>query len=209
LFGAPLLLVEGDDDFRIWSQVPRHNTVNFSVIPSNGEEIKKYQKTLEKIFASLRAENAKPSGYALLDADKPLPVENPDTPQKHIKYLQLNCHESENLYLTDEVLVLLGTDWTTASAKIVAEADNYGAKTAVLKQAAAWDRQNADIKDVIEQIAAILDSKKVQWNIRVARAIGKERPVGQIADFLGEGVVTALWGGLPATEVPIAATAQS
>jgi ABC-type Mn2+/Zn2+ transport system ATPase subunit len=29
LFGVPLLLVEGDDDYRIWSQVPRHHVVSF------------------------------------------------------------------------------------------------------------------------------------------------------------------------------------
>lgn len=27
LFGAPLLLVEGDDDYRVWSQVPRHHVI--------------------------------------------------------------------------------------------------------------------------------------------------------------------------------------
>jgi energy-coupling factor transporter ATP-binding protein EcfA2 len=30
LFGVPLLLVEGDDDYRIWSQVPRHHVVSFA-----------------------------------------------------------------------------------------------------------------------------------------------------------------------------------
>ncbi len=51
LFGSPILLVEGDDDYRIWSQVPRHHIVNLAVIPSNGDEIKHYQKTLESIFS--------------------------------------------------------------------------------------------------------------------------------------------------------------
>ncbi|MGH9198936.1 MAG: ATP-dependent nuclease, partial [Acidimicrobiia bacterium] len=44
LFGVPLLLVEGDDDFRIWSQVPRYHAVIFAVIPSNGDQINQYQR---------------------------------------------------------------------------------------------------------------------------------------------------------------------
>src|SRR5687767_2265394 len=31
LFGVPILLVEGDDDYRIWSQVPRHHITSFAV----------------------------------------------------------------------------------------------------------------------------------------------------------------------------------
>ncbi len=80
LFGVPLLLVEGDDDYRIFSQVPRHHVTNFAVIPSNGEEIKKYQKSLERVLGSLREANQQPAGYALLDGDKPLPEANPDCP---------------------------------------------------------------------------------------------------------------------------------
>ena len=54
LFGVPLLLVEGDDDYKIWSQVPRYHVTSFSVIPTNGDEIKQYQRSLETIFSALR-----------------------------------------------------------------------------------------------------------------------------------------------------------
>lgn len=70
LFSAPLLLVEGDDDYRIWSQVPRHHVTNFAVIPSNGDEIRQYQRTLERLFSVLRTEPSTASGYALIDGDK-------------------------------------------------------------------------------------------------------------------------------------------
>ena len=120
LFGVPLLLVEGDDDYRIWSQVPRHHIVSFSVIPTNGDEIKQYQKSLETILGALR-EPTTPAGFALLDGDKPLPKPNADSPQRHIGFIGLACHEAENLYLTDEVLEALGTDWNKASAAIAAK----------------------------------------------------------------------------------------
>jgi hypothetical protein len=51
-----------------------------------------------------------------------------------------------------------------------------------------------DIKDVIQELSAILDPKHVHWTVRVARAIGRTRPAGQLANFLGVDVVTTLWG---------------
>lgn len=199
LFGSALLLVEGDDDYRIWSQVPRHHVVNFSVIPAGGDEIKKYQRSLEKVFSALREDGASESGFALIDNDKGKPVADVNTPQDHIRYIQLSCHESENLYLTDEVLNLLGTDWNSAAAKIVAEADGYGQKAPKLKTALTWDRKTEDIKEIIEQVATILDPKHVHWTLRVAKILGENRPSGHIKEFLGEEVVDALWGKL---EVP-------
>jgi predicted ATPase len=198
LFGVPLLLVEGDDDYRIWSQVPRHHQVSFAVIPSHGDEIKRYQKTLEKLFASLREPDGEIAGYALIDADKGKPQADANTPQDHIRYIQLVCHESENLYLADEVLEILGYTWADASAKIAAEAQNYGNKADTLGAAPDWDRQSEDIKNVINEIAKILDGKNVHWTVRVAQVIGRQRPEGQIADFLGAEVVDTLWGEAPA-----------
>jgi len=195
LFGVPLLLVEGDDDYRIWSQVPRHHVASFSVIPTNGEEIKQYQKSLETILRALR-EPISPAGYALLDGDKKLPEDN-GTSQKQIKFIRLNCHEAENLFLTDEVLDILSIDWARAASKIVERSGDFGAKAPMLAQACNWDRKTADIHELINQITQILDPKNVHWTIRVARVIGERRPTGQLLDFLGTQVVDALWGPLP------------
>ena len=194
LFGAPILLVEGDDDYRIWSQVPRHHIANFSVIPSNGDEMKQYQKTLEQIFASLRENDDIPCGYALIDNDKPLPTPNEHNPQKNIKYLQLVCHESENLYLSNEVLSDMKTTWDEAKLKIKESANKYGEKAEdLLSSVDLWDRKNADIKSIINQIAQIIDPKSLQWTVRLGRVLGKEKPQGQIAEFLSNSVVNALW----------------
>lgn len=194
LFGVPLLLVEGDDDYRIWSQVPRHHTSSFAVIPSNGEEIYSFQKTLEQIFTSLRTSTATIAGFALLDGDKSLPVANANNPQNHIKFLRLNCRMAENLYFTNEVLSMLGTNWSQATAKIVAESGHYGSKSTKLASAADWNLQNGDLKDVINEVSKILDPKNVHWTMRVGTCIGRNKPVGQLASYLGDGLITALWG---------------
>ncbi|MGB7200693.1 MAG: AAA family ATPase [Pyrinomonadaceae bacterium] len=193
LFGVPLLLVEGDDDYRIWSQVPRHHVISLAAIPCGGDEIKKYQKSLEQIFTALREGNAGVAGYALLDGDKGKPAADEHTPQMHVQYVQLNCLESENLFLTDEVLATLGTNWVDAKAKVLAEAAQYGEKEAQLLTIADWDRQEADIKDVIEQLSLIIDPKKVHWTLRVAKTIGSQQPTGQLADFLGAEMMETFW----------------
>lgn len=193
LFGAPILLVEGDDDYRIWSQIPRHHVTNFSVIPSSGDEIMRYQKVLESIFASLRDDHEQPCGYALLDGDKALPQPQPGNQQLHIRFVRLICHEAENLYLSDEVLTELGTDWENASELIVERAKEFGEREEFLASAKSWNRQDDDIKSVIEQLALILDTKPIHWTVRVGRVLGRTKPQGQIADFLGVAVIEALW----------------
>lgn len=193
LFGAPLLLVEGDDDYRVWSQVPRHHATSFSVIPCHGQEIYNYQSSLEKVFQALRDGSAAPAGYVLLDGDKPLPTVSSTRPQSHVRFLRLACRETENLFLSDEVLQLLGHDWTSAVGAITTAASQHGAKAAKLSSAASWNRQMDDIKDVINEVSLAIDPKRVHWTQRLGVAIGRSKPTGQLAMFLGADVIAALW----------------
>lgn len=212
LFGVPLLLVEGDDDYRIWSQVPRHHVVSFSVLPSGGQKIVNHQRALEKVLNALREPGAAKSGYALIDGDKGKPQANAETPQEHIGFIQLSCHESENLFLADEVLATLGgITWEQAQEMIDAEAAKFGAKEQALRAVIGCDRRQHDLKPVIEPLSLILDPKRVHWTVRVAAVIGKGRPTGHIGEMLGEEVINALWGEAPApaADAPEAlATAQ-
>ena len=193
LFNSPILLVEGDDDYKIWSQVPRHHQINLAVISCNGApEMKGYQKALEDIFESLRDNSPHPTGFALRDGDFAIPDEN-TVQQKHIKYLKLSCRESENLYLTDEVLSDLSINWETAKAKIKEKSNHYGEKAAKLNDCDNWDRKNTDIKEVINELALILDEKNLPWTLRVGKCIGKNKPTGKLSDFLGEKIITTLW----------------
>ena len=113
LFAAPVLLVEGDDDYRVWIQVARSGSVKMCVLPCNGDEIMRYQRTLERMFAAL-SENAQLRGIALLDGDKPLPTPHPDSRQDYVRFARLACHETENLYLSDELLADIGHNWQSA-----------------------------------------------------------------------------------------------
>lgn len=192
LFSVPLLLVEGDDDYKIWSHVPRFGLLKLAVIPCNGDEIGKYHNLLERLFSSIRDASNGHVGFTLRDGDKTIPQENPSNPQQHIKYIQLCCHESENLYLTDEVLSDMGLDWEKARSLIKEKSSGYGEKHRLLIECDAWDRQKHDLKDVMNQLVEILDEKKVPWTVKVARVIGKAKPEGQLATFLGASVMK-LW----------------
>ena len=192
LFAAPVLLVEGDDDYRVWVQVVRSGKTNVCVLPCNGEEIKRYQKNLERMFSAL-SENMELRGIALLDGDKPLPTPQADNPQHYIKFMRLACHETENLYLTDEVLQELGFTWETAKEKIIEQADNFGQKSVTLKNITNIHRKTADIKIIINEIAEILDPKKLLWSVRLGKIIGKSRPTGMLEDYLGEEFVSNIW----------------
>ncbi len=189
LFGAPLLLVEGDDDYQIWSQAPRHGVVKLAAIPCRGDNISEYQKMLETIFLSLLPGASAPSGFVLKDGDKP----KDSIEHSHMKSLNLACLESENLYLADEVLGHMNTNWEEAKMKIKSEAHNYGSKEEFLLTVDGWDRKTTDIKAVILELSQIIDDKHVRWTQRVGKALGEKKPEGQLAEFLGGGVVNAFW----------------
>lgn len=195
LFGAPLLLVEGDDDYRIWSQVPRHGVITIAVLTTNGEEIKKYQKNFESIFASLCEKSI--LGFALLDRDKPLPRANLQRPQDYIPFIRLSCHEAENLYLSDEVLSDLSLSWNEAKEKLIEESKDYGTKKELIDSLVKANRKTVDLKSIINEVSRILDPKNAHWTTRIGNRLGRERPTGQLADFLGDKVVNSLWGTSP------------
>lgn len=194
LFGSPILLVEGDDDYRIWGQVPRHHVVSVAVIPCSGsDEVKRYQAKLEQIFDALSEPHNSAIGFALLDGDKELPKPSVQNPQAHVKFLRLECRESENLYLTDEVLASIGHTWTTASSEIEELEKTVPEEKAAALALVRADRRVADLKGLMELLSHKLDAKNVPWTIRVSSAIGKARPAGSLAAFLGEPLLAALW----------------
>jgi hypothetical protein len=189
LFGAPLVLVEGDDDFRIWSQVPRHHVVTLAAIPANGDEIFQFQRNLELMFGALRETAAPVCGYALLDGDKLIPT----NAQHSIRFIKLGCHESENLYLSDEVLADMGHNWSGAAILIQSRAEEFGSLKGQLESAQNWNRLDANLKGLMTALADILDPKRLHWTIRVARVIGRSKPSGQLASFLGPNIMSAFW----------------
>lgn len=189
LFAYPLLLVEGDDDFIIWSHACRYGKLKFAVIPCNGDEIDKYASTLDKILSSIIEKPIAPLVYKLRDKDK----RKEQLESQYIKNLFLNCREIENLYLTKEILTKIGTSWDDAKEKIEAESEKYGEKVEHLRKLISQDRKDVDLKNLIRELVMILDPKLVDWKVRLGSYLGSNIPEGEIRDFLGADVFGVFW----------------
>ena len=98
------------------------------------------------------------------------------------------------------MLEILETNWETAKSLIVEQASGFGQKKSLLRDVANSDRQSSDFKPVIYQIEEILDKKHVLWATRIGKLLGKKRPEGQLAKFLGNTVIDALWGSVEESE---------
>jgi len=194
LFNASLVLVEGEDDYDVWSTAVRCHKLKIAVIPCNGSEIANYKRKLEQIFqAMLENPPSSPIGYVIRDRDEIVP--NGDANNDcYIKILRLNCREVENLYLSDEILVNIGTDWEKVKKKLQQEAKNYGTKKEKIEKVANCDnRRDIDLKEIILEIQQIIDPKNVNWRIRIGHVLGYGKPTGQLADFLGSEIVSTFW----------------
>lgn len=192
LFSFPLLLVEGDDDYKIWSEAVRHYNLNLSVIPCEGSRMEKYKKKLESLFASMLGQPTKPSAFVIKDKDESEELTH-DQSQLHVRTLKLNCRESENLYLTDKILEKIGTSWDQIKTKIQSDAQNFGNKSQKLLSLVSAERRDVDLKGLMDQLTTIIDPKRVDWRIRIGQVMGASRPDGELKEFLGENILNAFW----------------
>jgi len=157
----------------------------FSVFFTQSPSFLAQQKTLQQ-------SKGKSNAQSLFHLDE-IPSDN------HIRDMLDPVRPQELYPCYDAVLESLGHTWETASMALVEKADSFGRKAAALRDCIAWDRQYGDFKDIINEIAAILDAKNVAWTQRVGTAIGRSLPTGQLAKFLGESVIHSLWSESAAT----------
>lgn len=197
LFGYPVLLVEGDDDYKVWSLAARYQILKVSVLPTEGSpKLNEYAASLNNIFGvTLDPGQSKPSAYALYDNDH---IDDNDITSNHqfVKKIRIKCHEVENLYLADETLHAIGiASWEDAKQLIETSKTKYGVrKQRIIERVLEEDRKTVDLKNIMEQLVDILDEKKVDWRVRLSAVIGLQKPEGQLAEFLGSQVIEELWG---------------
>jgi len=174
----PILLTEGPDEALIFQTANRNPYFKAYVFPCGGEEIYRYQEFAENLFDS-SYERKKIFGCALLDGDKSVKTKS----QNFIKFTKLSCHESENLYFTNEVLESMLPDKAMLSEKL--KKLNIDDKLA--------RKRIADFKDDIHRATKELDLDHMTWQERVGKVIGKQRPSGELADFLGNELLNVIW----------------
>jgi ABC-type multidrug transport system ATPase subunit len=170
---SPILLVEGEDDERIWQQAVRSAQGKIKVWPCAAGDIQtldEYENQVEGI-ASAVYENAK--AFSLRDRDN-LPYEIGDKPI--VKRMRFSCRAAENLLLSDDVLKFLETDWESMTKAIEDWLSKYPAHPQFEAMNAfkdgGFDRLNADLKDVRNVLMMLAGSKK-PWEIAVGQSIAR------------------------------------
>lgn len=101
---TPILLVEGEDDWRIWQQAVRSSNGKIKVYPcevGTKDEMNNYENKVSQIINAIYDA---PQAYSLRDRDDIKEEELSLEPIGNLKRFRLHCRTSENLLFTIEVL---------------------------------------------------------------------------------------------------------
>lgn len=179
-FGHPLslslsqdsiLILEGEDDERVWQQAARSSNGQIRLFPVLAQSVVQ-QTQLERLSGPLlTAIYDDPIAYSLRDGDGkrgPIDQEGP------VVRFRLQCYEIENALVTTECLANLGMSWHgfQERAKSWAEKHPEHRETElVLQLISSEDRfRDTKIKRLRNVILEIADSKK-PWEVVVGQAL--------------------------------------
>ena len=204
-FGHPLslslsddvaLILEGEDDERVWQQAARTSQGRIKVFPVLAGSVDQ-QGELESFSIDLLATlYDNPIAFSLRDGDGVV-----DQPLEHrppIKRYRLQCYAIENVLLTDPCLAEMGTTWEgfVAAAREWVKNNPEHRDIALMKDlTGSSDRlRHKKIKSVRQLVCAILECKK-PWEVVVGQAIGKLKNEdlsnsNMLIEFLGNDMVS-------------------
>ncbi len=167
----PVLLVEGEDDERVWQQAFRSSQGQISFWPCAVDDIQslnEYENTVDKIAGAVY-ENAK--AYSLRDRDG-LTYEIDD--KQIVQRMRLACRAAENLILSDDVLQMLGTNWATMKTAMDKWLQDNPTHSQALEMRTFieghYDRRRSDLKALRNIMMALAGSYK-PWEVAVGQAI--------------------------------------
>lgn len=193
----PPMIVEGEDDERIWQAAVRRSSGRISLYPcvaSDIQSMNQHEEAARDLIESVY-DNAK--AYSLRDRDDQQ-YEIDDLGA--VVRMRLSCRNAENLIVTDDVLAELKTDWPALRAGlekwIVDNPTHSRIADATAFRDSGWDRKSFQLKNLRMVIVGIAGSTK-PWEVAVGQAIARvceERFSGQhsLKNYLGEKVVSAL-----------------
>lgn len=191
-FGHPLslalsndvmLIVEGEDDERVFQQAGRTSQGRIKLFPvlaitvAQQTDLETYcNKVVGALFDN-------PVAYSLRDGDGKL-GEFPDIGV--VKRFRLECYAIENALLTDECLQALGcNNWETFTSKAqvwLSKNSNNQDVTLVKKLIASQDRlRNEKIKSIRNVICGICEVTK-QWEVVVGQCLGNLKTATPTSD---------------------------
>ena len=196
---SPPLIVEGEDDERIWQTVVRSSQGRVRLFPCVArtiENMTEYETTANDVMSSIY-DNAK--CFSLRDRDD-RPYEIEDLGQ--VTRCRLNCRNAENLLVSDCVLASLETNWDALQAKIErwinSNEGHVRYDNMVAFRDGGWDRKFHQLKEIRLLLVDLAGSNK-PWEVIVGRAIAslsEDSPANEhsLKDYLGEKLVREVLG---------------
>lgn len=180
-FGHPLslslsqdvmLILEGEDDERVWQQASRSSQGRIKVFPVIASSVDQ-QTELENFTADLiDSLYDEPKAYSLRDGDG---VSEPLNNIRSVIRYRLQCYAIENLLLTNQCLAVLGKTWDEfkiTATSWLEENKQHKDNQKIRELIDSPDRLvNTKIKSIRQLICAICGSGK-PWEVVVGQAIG-------------------------------------
>jgi predicted ATPase len=191
---APIFLVEGEDDERIWQQAIRTSQGNIKIYPcavDSIDNLNQYEIKVSEIINSIY-DSAK--AYSLRDRDEETEEINDNLP---VIRMRLSCRAAENLLLADEVLSRLDVDWKILQSRIELWLKNNPNHShfVVMKdfKNSGYDRKNYNLKKIRNDLMGILESSK-PWEVVVGQAIAsieycENYQENSLQDYLGKKLI--------------------
>jgi ABC-type multidrug transport system ATPase subunit len=171
---SPILLVEGEDDERVWQQPVRTSNGALRLFPRATGGLPQLAEFEPEVVAILPAIYDEPTGFSLRDGDEHRGDELPDLPP--LIRLRLNCRAAENLIVSDEVLESMGTAWPVLQAVIeqwIADNPGHQARPAMEAfQTSGFDRRQANLKELRNLLVALAGATK-PWEVVVGSVLGR------------------------------------
>lgn len=168
---APVLLLEGEDDERLWQQAVRSAKGRLRLYPCSVDGITHLIDFEREVARILEAVYDSGVGYSLRDRDEQ-PTEIADVGP--VRRMRLNCRAAENLIVSDEVLAQLGINWPQVESGIElwlasnAGHPHFGSMSSF--KATSYNRSNADLKEIRNDLMGITGSNK-PWEVVVGQAV--------------------------------------
>lgn len=197
---APILLVEGEDDERIWQQAVRSAQGRIKLFPCSVDGVGNLADYEEKVQQIINAVYDSAKAYSVRDRDGG-PEEIDDLPP--IVRCRLSCRAAENLLLSDDVLRFLGTTWDEVKLDIEKWLEiNVGHKHFEILNSfreTGYNRKIFDLKDVRNDLMGIIASSK-PWEVAVGQAIDNlnltslDESPDSLTSYLGQKIVTQILG---------------
>jgi energy-coupling factor transporter ATP-binding protein EcfA2 len=195
----PILLVEGDDDKRIWDQVVRSSKRGVSLFPCPAGSVDKIAEWETWLIEKLPSLYDNPKAFSLRDRDDAM-AQLDDRPP--IIRCRFACRAAENLILADDTLDMAGTKWETIINRCDKwlESNTDHPHHAKMKEFvdSKFDRFDTDLKEIRNILVSFVGVAR-PWEVLVGQAVAAmdkdgSRGKHSLRAYLGEKVCAKLLG---------------